>query len=121
MPKEFSRSRRVGELLQRELAVLIPRELSDPRIGMVTVTEVTVSRDLTAATVYVTRLVGKGDEKELVTALNHAAGHLRHCLSGSVALRGIPSLRFKYDESVERGAALARKLEALDTPPDPDS
>jgi ribosome-binding factor A len=112
MPKEFSRTRRVAELLQRELSEVIARELGDPRIGMVTVTAVQVSKDLAHATVYVTRLgTGTPNQTETVEALNRASGFLRHALSERLELRTTPRLHFKYDTSIERGVELSRLIE----------
>lgn len=109
MSEEFPRTRRVGELLQRELARLIQEELKDPRLGWVTVSHVTVSPDLKYAKVYVTVLAGQLATPEQIKILNGAAGFLRHGLSQRVRLRVMPRLRFMYDASIERG----RRLEAL--------
>jgi ribosome-binding factor A len=113
MPKEFSRTRRVAEQLQRELAPLIARELDDPRIGMVTITGVDVSRDYANATVWVTRVGSASEIEESIQALNHAAGFLRHKLSMELNLRSTPRLKFRYDKSVEEGAAMHELLERL--------
>jgi ribosome-binding factor A len=109
MPREFSRARRVAEQLQRELADLIHRELKDPRVGLVTITAVELSKDLAYAKVLVSSLGEGQPHAELVSTLQHAAGFLRHELGGRMRLRIIPELRFVYDESLERAA----KLEAL--------
>lgn len=109
MSEEFPRTRRVGQLLQRELACLIQEELRDPRVGWITVSYVEVSPDLKQAKVYVTALEeGEGVAKQLKT-LNNAAGFLQHGLSQRVKLRTIPRLQFVYDYSIERG----RRLSAL--------
>lgn len=111
MPREFSRTRRIAELLQRELANIITRELDDPRIGMVTITGVDVSKDLSLAKIYVTQLEKGGAPDELVAALNRAAGYLRKRLSSRLDLRVTPKLNFKYDSSVERGVELAKLID----------
>ena len=113
MPREFKRSDRVAELLQRELAAVIGQELKDPALGMVTVTAVRLSRDLAHAKVYVTALAAGLGEEEVVKRLNRAAGFLRHHLSHRVALRGTPDLRFVYDRSVEKGLALSQLIDRL--------
>ena len=110
MPKEFSRTRRVGEQMQRELAQLIQREIKDPRVGMVTVSGVNVSRDLSAAKVYVSVLDDKTIE-EVMAVLQKAAGFLRHELAKSMSLRTVPSLKFCYDDSIERGNRLSRLID----------
>ena len=112
MPKEYSRTARVGEQIQRELAVLIQQEVKDPRVGMATVSEVRVSSDLAHAKVYVTVLNGDGDEKETIDALNHAARFLRHELARRLALRTTPRLHFYRDEVMERGMRLNALIEA---------
>ncbi|WP_210397049.1 30S ribosome-binding factor RbfA [Motiliproteus sediminis] len=114
MAREFSRTQRVGEQLQRELAQLIPQEVKDPRLGFVTVNAVTISRDLAYADVYVT-VLGKEDSPEEIAAsvkiLNRAAGFLRGRIAQLIKLRIVPSLRFHYDSSVARGAKLSSLIE----------
>jgi ribosome-binding factor A len=110
MPKEFSRTRRVGDQMQRELAELIRDEVKDPRVGMVTVSGVEVSRDLGHAKVYVT-VMDEGAAQETVAALNRAAGFLRHALGQSMRIRTVPQLHFHYDESIERGSRLSSLID----------
>jgi len=107
MPKDFNRSRRVAEQMQRELALLIQREIKDPRIGMVTVSSVDVSRDLSVAKVYVTLLDEDQDIKLTLDVLQKASGFLRHELGRSSSMRSLPQIRFYYDESISRGAKLS--------------
>ena len=111
MPKEYSRTHRVGDFLQQELAQLIQHSVRDPRVGMVNVTGVDVSRDLAHARVYYTQLdIDSSDEAEEVTqALNGAAGFLRSEISRHSNMRTVPRLSFCFDESVGRG----RDMEAL--------
>jgi ribosome-binding factor A len=112
MPREFSRTRRVAELLQRELADLIQYEIKDPRVsGMVTIADVKVSRDLAYATIYVTVLDEAPKKMETVSVLNKAAGFLRSALAQRVSLRTMPRLRFVYDTSVETGARLSQLID----------
>ncbi len=107
MPKEFSRARRVEEQLKRLLAELIRREVKDPRVGLVTVTAVELSRDLTHARVFFTPFAGIGDPDAALEALRHAAGYLRHELRNALRLRVTPELHFAIDDSIERGARLS--------------
>jgi ribosome-binding factor A len=109
MPREFPRSQRVAEQLQRELAGLICRELKDPRVELVTVTAVEVSKDLAYAKVFVSSLGETQPHADVIAALQHAAGFLRRGLGQTLRLRVIPELRFQYDETPERAA----RLEAL--------
>ncbi|KGM06415.1 Ribosome-binding factor A [Methylophaga thiooxydans] len=90
----------------RELALMLQREISDPRIGMVTVSHVDVTADLKYAKVYVTRFNGfesEQDVQECLQGLNSASGYLRRGLAGRVKLRSIPELQFVYDKSLENG------------------
>ncbi|GAB5415631.1 MAG: 30S ribosome-binding factor RbfA [Congregibacter sp.] len=113
MAREFSRTERVGDHLQRELAQHIQRELRDPRLGMVSITAVDVSRDLSHARVHCTLLDcdSAEDAKPSIDVLNKAAGFLRSCLAKDATMRTVPRLRFYFDSSVGRG----RNLEALIT------
>jgi ribosome-binding factor A len=106
MPKEFHRSTRVAEQIQRELVELIRRELSDPRAGMVTVTAVEVSRDLAYAKVFVSFLGGTLKPAELIGSLQQASGYYRHELGQALRLRILPELRFQHDQTQERAAHL---------------
>ena len=109
MPAEFSRTQRLGEQIKRDLALLIQRELKDPRIGMVTVNFVDLSKDLSYADVNVTALVtDDSDEKiiESLTILNEASSFLRVELGRALKVRKVPHLRFHYDDSLKRGARI---------------
>jgi ribosome-binding factor A len=117
MPKEFPRTRRVGEQIQRELSGLIRTEIKDPRVGMVSVTAVIVSRDLSHAKVYVSVLGNAEQTDASVKVLGNAAGFLRHKLGKILHIRIIPELRFYLDRSLEEGArmgALINKAIASD-------
>ncbi|GAB6039588.1 30S ribosome-binding factor RbfA [Endothiovibrio diazotrophicus] len=109
MPREFPRSRRVGEQMQRELAELIRDEVKDPRVGMVTIAAVEVSKDLAHAKVWFTVL----GAEPTVTAegLNRASGFLRRELGRRMVLRSVPQLHFVYDDSVVRGNELASLID----------
>lgn len=106
MPREFPRTRRVGDQIQRELADLIRTELKDPRLGMVSVSGVTVSRDLSHARVHVSVLGNETQTAESLKILHHAAGFLRHKLGQSMRMRVIPELHFHLDRSLEEGARI---------------
>lgn len=110
--KEFSRTQRMGDQIQRELAQLIQQQISDPRVGMVTVSGVHLSRDLAHAKVFITVLDDKQDAAKSVQVLNSAAGFLRHELARRTLMRVIPKLRFIYDPTVERGANLVALINA---------
>lgn len=103
------RVRRLNQLLREELSRLIRREVKDPRVGLVTVTDVEVSPDLEHATVYVRTVEADRPMEELLAGLRSAGGYLRHTLGKELHLRRIPELRFEEDRSLER----ARRIEAL--------
>lgn len=111
--KEFSRTARIADFLKRELGTLIQMELRDPRIGMVSVTDAEVSRDLSHAKVYVT-VMGKDsaeDAAESLAALNKAAGFLRSHVAKVNNARTTPQLRFYYDSSINRGQQLSQLIQ----------
>lgn len=111
--REFKRTDRVADQLQKELAVLIQREVKDPRLGMVTVSGATVSRDLGYADIYVT-LLGEQDPeriKENLQVLKRASGFLRSQIAKRIKLRHVPELRFHFDESVVRGQHLSSLID----------
>lgn len=111
MHNESNRPRRVGHLLQREVAGIIQREVSDPRAQLVTIISVDVSPDLKQARVYFTCLDADADTKKMEKVLNNAKGYLRHHLKSRLSLRNVPHLRFIYDESVERGSRISMLID----------
>ncbi|BBL70679.1 30S ribosome-binding factor RbfA [Methylogaea oryzae] len=119
MPREFTRSDRVGSQMHRELAELLRTEVKDPRVGMVSIHEVEVTRDLSVAKVYVGLMLGGAEEaRASVAALNRAASFLRKELGRRMLLRSVPEIRFIYDDSVERGARISQLLGGFAAKPD---
>jgi ribosome-binding factor A len=112
MPRDFPRTRRVGEQLQRELATLIRDEISDPRIGMVSISAVEVSRDLSHAKVYFSTLGEQQDADASLEVLQGAAGYLRRLLGQRLIMRHVPQLHFKQDHSLEQGAHLSALIDS---------
>ncbi len=106
MPKDFPRARRVAEQIQRELSRLITAELKDPRLKLVTVTEVEVTRDLAHAKVFVS-VLGSDDASHAVAGLKHAAGHLRRLLARDMRMRSVPELHFHEDRVLIEGSRLS--------------
>jgi ribosome-binding factor A len=112
MPKDYPRTRRIAEQIQRELAELIRTELKDPRVSsMVTITEVEVSADQSHARVFFTALAEQPKIEETTEGLKRAAGFLRTQLAHRMKLRTVPQLEFRYDPSVERGVRLSRLID----------
>lgn len=112
MPKDFPRSRRIAEQVQRELSEIIRLELKDPRVGMITLTDVEVTPDTAYAKVYFTLMGDAARVEEASKALVHAAGFLRSELAQRMKLRIVPRLLFKYDASVEHGMRLSELIDA---------
>ena len=112
MPKDYPRSRRIAEQIQRELAELIRVGLKDPRVtGFITITDVEVTQDHEHAKVFFTVLGDAGKIEETAEGLKRAAGFLRTQLAQRMKLRIVPQLEFKYDASVERGMKLTRLID----------
>jgi ribosome-binding factor A len=106
------RPQKVADQIQRELAEILRRELQDPRFSLVTLTAVDVAPDLSHALVYYTCL-DQAQAEAAGRALSKAAGFLRSQLARRIHLYTTPELRFRYDESVERGARLSRLIESV--------
>ncbi len=109
MAKDFARTDRIAEQIQRELAELIRLEVKDPRVRKVTLTGVEVTNDHAHAKVFYTSL--DGDSKALHQGLERASGFLRSQLAHAMKLRVTPQLHFVYDASVERGARLSQLID----------
>lgn len=108
------RTRQVGELLKEELSDIIRREVKDPRIGFMSITEVEVPTDLRSARVYVS-VLGTDEEREAtVTALRSAAGFIRYHLKPRLRMRQIPELDFRSDRSMEYAQHISETLRAIE-------
>lgn len=109
--QERGRDLRIADFVRDEIASIIQRQMRDPRVGMIMVNEVSVSRDLSWADVYITSIEATTPEErsQLISILNKAAGYFRTELAKRHSMRTTPKPRFHYDESVERGP----RLEAL--------
>jgi len=105
------RPQRLGDLIQRDLSELIRLELRDPRVGLLTITSVDVSPDLSHAKVFFTMLE-KDKLEDTLHGLKRSAGFLRSQLAKRISMYTTPELRFVYDESVERGDRLSRLIDS---------
>lgn len=110
---DSGRDLRVADFIRDELASIISREMRDPRVGMVNVNEVRVSRDLSYADVYVSSLDADTAEarQALIEVLNGAAGFFRSELAKRHRMRTTPRLRIHYDELMEEGPRLEALIE----------
>ena len=111
----YRRRRRVSELLKEELGELLERKVSDPRLGLVTITRVETSPDLRHSRVYVSSLGNAEEREKALTALTKATGFLRRELAARLSLRYIPELTFLLDNSLlysQRVQELLDQIEA---------
>ena len=123
MAKEFSRSQRVGDLIQKELATIIQMPIRDAGLGLVTISAVDLSTDLSHAKIYVTclgidqenDLNNKSDREEILVMLNDNAAQFRHQLSKILTTRIVPKLKFMFDESLEQANRLTSLIDSLRT------
>lgn len=109
MAREFKRSDRVAQELQKEVAIILQREVKDPRIGMVTVSDVEVSSDLAYAKVFVTFLFDHDKQaiENGMKGLEKAAPYIRSLVAKAMRLRIVPELRFIYDQSLVEGMRMS--------------
>lgn len=118
MAREFSRTERVAQQIQKEVAVILQRDVKDPRLSMSTVSSVEVTRDLAYAKIFVTFFTNEDDKiKESIDILNEAAGFVRSLLAKQLRARIMPQLRFVYDNSLAEGirmTSLVNKVIAED-------
>jgi len=128
MAKEFSRSQRVGDHIQKELSTIIQTPVRDAGLGLVTITAVDLSTDLSYAKIYVTCLGldqesdpdSKSERVEILIMLNENAPQFRHQLSKILTTRIVPKLKFMFDESLERANRLTSLIDSLHSD-DPDN
>lgn len=106
------RQARVAEMIKRVLAEILQREMRDPRLALVSVTDVEVAPDFTLAKVFVS-VIGDDQDKAMgMQALGGASGFLRGQLGRRIELRTVPALEFHYDTGIERGARMFELLRA---------
>lgn len=108
MARDYARTDRVGQQIQKEVAMIIQREVKDPRLGMVTVNAVEITRDLAYAKVFVTFFTLEGQSaEESVAILNEAASYIRTLLAKRIKARIMPELRFVFDKSMIEGVRMS--------------
>lgn len=108
MAREYARTDRVGQQIQKEIAVILMREIKDPRLSMTTVSAVEVTRDLAYAKIFVTFFNDNAEEiKESLEVLAEAEGYIRSLLGKRLRARIMPHLRFIYDSSMSEGVRMS--------------
>lgn len=115
MAREFKRADRVAQELQKEIAVILQREVKDPRIGMVTVSDVEVTRDLAYAKVFVTFLFDSDQQyiDQAMKGLEKAAPYIRTLVGKAMRLRIVPELRFVYDNTLIEGMRMSNLVSSV--------
>ncbi|ASD67742.1 30S ribosome-binding factor RbfA [Pseudoalteromonas piscicida] len=113
--REFSRTDRVAQQIQKEIAVILQREIKDPRLGMITVSAVEVSRDLSYAKVFITVLNTSDEDKTKQSAaiLNEATGYIRSLLGKRIRARIMPELKFVIDNSLMEGMRISNLVDSV--------
>ena len=115
MSGTFQRTDRVGDLMRRDIADILLRDVKDPRVRFVTITDVRLSKDLRNARVFFTVLLQEGQLLDDVTeALRHAAGFVQRKVGGRLQLRCTPHITFAYDSSFENGSRMDTILRSIE-------
>ena len=114
------RTERIDELLRQEIGRALEREVTDPAIGFVTVTDVETSSDLAHAKVWVSVIGSEEERKATLAALRRAMPFIRHGLGSKIQMRRIPQLDVRLDESIQRGSRVLQILSELEEGRTPD-
>lgn len=109
----YKRSHRVGDLIREVICEMLLRDLDDPRLESVTITEVEVSADLKLATVFFSAMGNRSREETSLHGLQRATGYIRKKLGKELRLRYIPDLLFKVDHSFDYGSKIDRLFQTL--------
>ena len=112
MPSQV-RLKRINDRIKEDLSEIILREIGDPRLNGISITDVKVDRELAYASIYVSAIEGKSRSKEILTSLNHAKGFLRRSLAERIQLRTFPQLRFFWDPTPEKADHIEQLLNQL--------
>jgi len=116
MKRDFNRTDRVADQIQRELANLIQFDVKDPRVGMVTITTVEVTKEFEKARIYFTVLGDDKTRESTAEGLARAAGFLRKELARRLKLRTTPGLQFVYDKSIAHAAKMSQLISSANDP-----
>ena len=106
---------RLAEEIKRELSSIIAKDMKDPRLGMISITDVNVSRDLSWAKVYYSQLGSEDERQQTLEGLNRARGFVRTELAKRLRVRHTPEIIFQFDPSLERGAKMDALFQSLHT------
>jgi ribosome-binding factor A len=117
------RAERIAERIHEELSTILLMDVSDPRLESISITDVSVDRELAFASIFVSSLEGSEAAEEILEGLRHATGYLRRTLAQKIQLRSFPRLRFIWDPTPERADKIDKLLDSLpelDPKPDPE-
>jgi len=104
------RDRRLGELLKEEISDILRREVRDPRIGFVSITEVDVSGDLRHAKVFVSVMGDEQEKQDTMEGLEEATGYIRSLVGDRITVYHTPEIIFRYDDSIEHGIHISQVI-----------
>lgn len=121
MPREFHRSQRIAEEIQRSISEIIRLRLKDPRLEKITVTEVKVSRDLSHAKIYYSSFQMDADREMLAEGLAESSGRIRQLLGREMRLRRVPELHFEYDLTLEQAQRVSQLIDEAVASDKPES
>ncbi len=107
------RAQRIADRIREELSEMMVREVSDPRLTGVSITDVTVDRELTLANIYVSAVEGSERSEDILAGFNHASGYLRSELARRIDLRIVPQLRFRWDPTPEHADHMEKLFSQL--------
>ncbi|MBI2791225.1 MAG: 30S ribosome-binding factor RbfA [Gammaproteobacteria bacterium] len=110
MARDFNRTDRIADVIQKELAQIIHQEMKDPRVGLITLAQVKVSKDLSHAKIYVSVMLEENAAQALET-LNKASGFLRAQLAKRIQMRVMPVLSFVYDDTTIKANRLSKLID----------
>jgi ribosome-binding factor A len=114
------RRARLGAVIEQVVSELLQRQIKDPRVaGMVSITRVEVSQDISHARIHVSVLGTDEERQSTMRALEHARGFVRSRLGGELTIRHVPDIQFVLDRSIEQGDRVIALLNKLDIPPPP--
>jgi ribosome-binding factor A len=108
------RQERVAEQIKIELGKILEQHINDPRLNLISITDVTISSDLREANVYASALAGQSAEAEVLAGLEHARSFMRRELAKQMQLRVVPNLHFRWDNSLETGDRISRLLDQIE-------
>ncbi len=119
--KPYARAERVGGQIQKVLSELLHKEIKDPRLALVTITGVKMSRDLKSARIYFSTTGSQYNQDEIAKGLDRAKGYIKRSLARELGLRYMPQIKFFYDDSFDYGSHIDQLFRMLKKNDGPDN